>query len=146
VYQYCNCINTFLFEYDKLNGMKQAAQQPEKRIRRRETRANTCDYGRAYRLLEEKWLLFVLHHLRQEACGFNELRRRLPGISPTLLSERLDWLEEGGLVRREVQSVVPPRTSYELTEAGRALGPVLDALAQWSAQYFPCISDETETK
>ena len=58
------------------------------------------------------------------------MRRLLPGISPTLLSARLEWLREVGLVRREVQSLMPPRTSYELTEAGRALSRVIDAMAR----------------
>ncbi len=101
-------------------------------------RANECDYGRAFHLLQERWVMFILHHLRGGALGFNELRRRVPGCNPTTLSQRLLLLEEAGLVAREVQSAMPPRTSYELTEAGQALQPLLNGMAQWSAQHFSC--------
>jgi DNA-binding HxlR family transcriptional regulator len=113
--------------------------------RRGGLRANDCDYGRAYFLLQERWVLFVVHHLRGGALSFNELNRRVPGSNPTTLSQRLSLLEEAGLVAREVHSTMPPKTSYDLTEAGHALGPILDSIAQWSARYFPyeeCIMPE----
>lgn len=109
-------------------------------------RANGCDYGRAYHLLQERWVLFILHHLRGEALGFNELSRRVPRCNPTTLSQRLSLLEEAGLVAREVHSAMPPKTSYELTEAGRAIEPILDAIAGWSARYFPCETDAASSE
>jgi DNA-binding HxlR family transcriptional regulator len=112
--------------------MKQKLKS-KKLQRRGGLRANDCDYGRAYFLLQERWVLFVLHHLRGGALSFNELNRRVPGSNPTTLSQRLSLLEEAGLVAREVHSTMPPKTSYDLTEAGHALEPILDSIAQWSA-------------
>lgn len=52
--------------------------------------------------------------------GFNELTRRSP-VNPTTLAQRLDLLEEAGIVTRTVHSAIPPKTSYALTEKGLAL-------------------------
>jgi DNA-binding HxlR family transcriptional regulator len=109
-----------------------------------------CQYGRAFALLQEKWVLFTLHYLTEGAMGFNELSRCGKGINPTTLSQTLSLLEAAGLVTREVHSTIPPKTSYELTEAGRALKPILEAIGEWSARYLsnlPCsVEDEIKSK
>lgn len=88
-------------------------------------------------LLQEKWVLLIVDRLLHGPIGFNELNRKAPGVNATTLSQRLDLLEQAGLVVKTIHSTMPPRTSYELTEAGRALQPVLAAIEAWSAQYLP---------
>ena len=56
-------------------------------------------------------------------------------MNASTLAQRLSRLEKAGLVRKTVQSTMPPRTSYELTEAGAALRPVIDALSAWSERF-----------
>jgi len=56
-------------------------------------------------------------------------------VNSATLVQRLSRLEQAGLVRKTVRSTMPPRTTYELTESGRALEPVIDALARWAEQY-----------
>ena len=87
--------------------------------------------------LQEKWLLLIVSSLRSGPSGFNELARKAEGVSATILSQRLSLLEEAGLVAKTVHSNMPPRTSYELTEGGYALGPVLDAIQNWSDAHLP---------
>src|SRR5689334_22628894 len=87
-------------------------------------------------LLQEKWLLLIVHQLMHGSVGFCELNRKARGVNPTTLSQRLDMLEEAGLVTKTVQSYMPPRTSYQLTEAGIALKPVLSAIERWSDRYL----------
>jgi DNA-binding HxlR family transcriptional regulator len=99
-----------------------------------------CEYGRAFSLLQEKWVLFTLHYLTEGAMGFNELSRCGKGINPTTLSQTLSLLEAAGLVTRTVHSTIPPKTSYELTEAGRAIKPILEAMGEWSARYLSNLS------
>ena len=93
-------------------------------------------------LLQEKWVLLIVHRLLQGPVGFNELTRQAHGINSTTLSQRLDLLEQEGLVIKTIHSFLPPRTSYELTEAGRALQPVLESIETWSATHLstdePC--------
>jgi DNA-binding HxlR family transcriptional regulator len=67
--------------------------------------------------------------------GFNEVGRGAGSINASTLAQRLTRLEKAGLVKKTVQSTMPPRTSYELTEAGCALRPVIEALKKWSDRY-----------
>lgn len=78
----------------------------------------------------------IISHLLENSCGFNELARKTEGVSATTLSQRLGLLEQAGLVTKTVHSTMPPRTSYELTEAGRGLKPVMEAIAEWSQKYI----------
>ena len=101
-------------------------------------RQTGCEYGRAFYLLQERWTLFTIHHLLAAgALGFNELSRCEPPVNPTTLSQCLNLLEATGLVKREVVSTMPPKTRYELTAAGLALKPILEAIGEWSAEHLP---------
>lgn len=95
-----------------------------------------CCYGRAFLLLQEKWVLFTLYNLSQGVTGFNELSRCGVGVNPTTLSQTLGLLEAAGLITRTVHSTIPPKTAYELTAAGRAMKPILEELGEWSERYL----------
>jgi DNA-binding HxlR family transcriptional regulator len=73
--------------------------------------------------------------------GFNDLRRAV-GANPATLSERLDYLEHLGLIRKTVHSVMPPKTSYALTEAGVALQGVIDAISSWGRSHLDEVAYE----
>lgn len=103
-------------------------------------RETGCRFGRAFFLLQEKWILFVLHRLLSGPLGFNELGRGEPPVNPTTLSQCLGVMEAAGLVTREVHSTIPPKTSYELTEAGRAFEPILKSIGKWSEKYLADLS------
>jgi DNA-binding HxlR family transcriptional regulator len=94
-------------------------------------------------LLQEKWMLFIVRSLMDGPLGFNELSRRARGVNTTTLSQRMDILEKEGLVTKTIYSTIPPRTSYELTGAGKALRKVIDAITQWSEEYLPDSNDVT---
>ena len=87
-------------------------------------------------LLQEKWVLMIVFSLLDGPLSFCDLMRR-GTINTTTLTQRLHLLEEAGLLTKTVHSAMPPRTSYALTEAGLALGPILEAITQWSGQYLP---------
>ncbi|HZH34902.1 MAG TPA: helix-turn-helix domain-containing protein, partial [Pyrinomonadaceae bacterium] len=80
------------------------------------------------------------YNLSKGAMGFNELSRCGTGINPTTLSQTLSLLEAAGLITREVHSTIPPKTSYQLTEAGQALKPILEAMGEWSERYLSNLS------
>ncbi|WP_431225933.1 winged helix-turn-helix transcriptional regulator (plasmid) [Serratia sp. L9] len=91
-----------------------------------------CPVEVALDLIGGRWKGVVLHHLLEnDYLRFNELHRRLPGISQRLLTKQLRDLEEFGLVSRTVYAEVPPRVEYRLTEEGLTLRPVIDILANW---------------
>lgn len=87
--------------------------------------------ARAIAVLDGKWTILVIRDLLPGTRRFGELRASLTGISPKTLTDRLRDLEATGLVQRTMYAEIPPRVEYELTERGRALGPVLAALADF---------------
>jgi DNA-binding HxlR family transcriptional regulator len=91
----------------------------------------TCPVARAVAVLEGKWTMLVIRDLLEGTRRFSELRESLAGISPKTLTDRLRDLEAYGLVNRVMYAEIPPRVEYSLTEAGRALRPVVQALAAW---------------
>ncbi len=92
---------------------------------------------RGVTLLQEKWVLLIVNQLMHGPVGFCDLNRKAKGVNPTTLSQRLASLEDAGLVIKTIHSTMPPRTSYELTESGRALEPVLRSIETWSAAHLP---------
>ncbi|MBQ3301421.1 MAG: helix-turn-helix transcriptional regulator [Eggerthellaceae bacterium] len=85
----------------------------------------------------QKWKLPILWYLHEaEATRYNELKRRMPGITNTMLTKSLRELEEAGLVNRRSYGTVPPRVDYSLTESGEALLPTLNELYRWGESHM----------
>jgi len=84
-------------------------------------------------LIRDKWTILVLGALRrEESLRYNELQRRVAGISQRMLTLTLKTLEENGLVTRTMFATVPPRVDYALTPMGRTLITPLRGLLDWS--------------
>jgi DNA-binding HxlR family transcriptional regulator len=92
---------------------------------------------RAFDLLGKRWTGVLLATLRGNAVGFRVLSRAIPGISDSVLSDRLSELTAAGLIVRSVQEGPPVSVSYALTEAGGALLPALEQISEWANQYLP---------
>lgn len=93
-----------------------------------------CPMARALEVLGDRWTLLIVRDLLSGPLHFNELERGLPGISRTLLSQRLRWLQQAGLLDRH-GGATGRAVTYELTLAGRDLQPVVNALVEWGAQW-----------
>ena len=78
-----------------------------------------------------RWRTVLLSHLKEGVHRYGELRRLIPGISEKMLTQRLRELEADGLVSRRDLGTVPPHVEYDLTDEGRSLAPVLQALYDW---------------
>ncbi len=85
-------------------------------------------------LLERRWQLSILYAALTGALRFNEFAEAVAGISPRMLSERLRDLEAAGLVDRTVLPTSPPTVEYRLTERGRRLGPLIEAMRDYARQ------------
>ena len=81
-------------------------------------------------LLERRWTLGTIYACASGAVRFNEFRQSLPGVSPTTLSERLDQLEQAGIVARELVAGHPPHAEYHLTAKGKRLATAVTKLLQ----------------
>jgi len=93
-----------------------------------------------------KWKPLILWQLRGEKLRFSGLQQNMQGISPKMLTKQLRELEEDGLVLREVYPEIPPRVEYSLTEFGKTVLPVLEALCEWGNGYLgrECILGKNE--
>jgi len=92
------------------------------------------EVARATDLLGRRWVLAILWASAEAgAVRFNEFKQTLDGIPPRTLAARLVELEEAGVLERRVLDTRPPRAEYRLTEAGRRLGYVVEALNAWAA-------------
>jgi DNA-binding HxlR family transcriptional regulator len=81
-------------------------------------------------LLERRWTLGTIYASASGAVRFNEFRQSLPGISPTTLSDRLEQLEEAGIVERRLVQGRPPHAEYRLTRRGERLAAAVGGLLQ----------------
>ncbi len=91
----------------------------------------TCPVERTLNVLGNRWVSLVVWHLLDGRKRFNELKAVLPGISGKIMTDRLRELEAHGFVTREVFAEVPVRVEYELTERGRSLHVIFDAMCAW---------------
>jgi DNA-binding HxlR family transcriptional regulator len=94
-----------------------------------------CPVAMASEVLCTRWTMMLLRELLLGTTRFNDLRRGVPRMSPALLSKRLKELEAAGILRRSKGSLGPDLYEYELTEAGRALGPIVDAIGDWGHRW-----------
>jgi DNA-binding HxlR family transcriptional regulator len=82
-----------------------------------------------------KWKVVILHQLRGKTLRFGELRKRLPGVSQKILTQKLRDLERDCLVRRKVYAEVPPKVEYSETSSGIELNEILEELRVWGECY-----------
>ena len=91
------------------------------------------EVARAADLLGRRWVLAILWASAEAgAVRFNEFKQTLEGIPPRTLALRLLELEDAGVIERRVLDGRPPRVEYRLTEAGRRLGTLVDAMHSWA--------------
>ncbi|UZF92413.1 winged helix-turn-helix transcriptional regulator [Bosea sp. NBC_00550] len=94
-------------------------------------RSAGCPVEAALGLIGGKWKGIALYHLMGGTLRFNEIRRRIPGVTQRMLTTQLRELEADGLIVRVVYPEVPPRVEYSLFAKGRTLEPVIMGLKIW---------------
>ena len=94
-----------------------------------------CPVATAVALVGGKWKLLIIRNLRVRPWRFNELQRDLEGISQKVLTDSLRQMMDDGLVYRHDYQELPPRVEYSLTELGKKLVTIMDALADFGNYY-----------
>ena len=92
-------------------------------------------YHRAIELVGRRWTGAIVYLLLRSRCRFATLRDSIPDITDRMLSERLQELEEEGIVQRTVVPETPVRVEYALTKKGRDLASAIDAMAAWAERW-----------
>ncbi|MEJ2665701.1 MAG: helix-turn-helix domain-containing protein [Deinococcales bacterium] len=90
-----------------------------------------AQYQRAIELVGSRWTGVIIRALLGGIHHFSELKAAIPGLSDRMLAERLRELEAEGLTTRVVVPDMPVRVEYRLTDKGRALSAVIDAVVHW---------------
>ena len=96
---------------------------------------NKCPILHAMEILGSKWKLPIIWYLaaaENETLRYNELQRRIRGVTSTMLTKCLKELERAQLVARKQYNTIPPTVEYSLTKTGEALIPALDSLTAWA--------------
>ena len=94
-----------------------------------------CPVETTLMLIGDKWKVLILRDLMPGTKRFGELKRSIGSVSQKVLTAQLRAMEEKGLVARKVYAEVPPRVEYSLTELGKSLQPILDAMRTWGENY-----------
>ena len=94
-----------------------------------------CPVETTLMLIGDKWKVLILRDLMPGTRRFGELKKSIGSVSQKVLTAQLRDMEANGLVHREVYAEVPPRVEYSLTELGRSLKPILDAMSTWGQGY-----------
>ena len=92
-----------------------------------------CPVEATLGMIGGKYKTLILWKLISGPMRFSELRRTVPGATPKMLTQQLRELERDGLVHREIFPVIPPRVEYSLTEFGKTIRPVLEAMYAWGS-------------
>ena len=92
-------------------------------------------------LIGDKWKVLILRDLLDGTKRFGELKKSVGGVSQKVLTAQLRDMENSGLVSRKVYAEVPPRVEYSLTDLGRSLQPILDAMRNWGTEYKESLNE-----
>ena len=96
----------------------------------------SCPVETTLDVIGGRWKVLILRELMQGVQRFNQLHRSLKGITQKMLTQQLREMEEDGLVHREVYLQVPPKVEYSLTDVGKTLQPILEAMHCWGEAYL----------
>lgn len=94
-----------------------------------------CPVETTLMLIGDKWKVLILRDLIPGTKRFGELKKSIGNVSQKVLTAQLRQMEDSGLLTRMVSPEVPPRVEYTLTDLGRSLKPILDAMWTWGENY-----------
>jgi DNA-binding HxlR family transcriptional regulator len=118
------------------SAKKKAAARHAAKPVETEDESQVCSrFHHAVELIGRRWSGAIISSMIARSRCFNEFFVAVPGLSDRLLTQRLRELESEGLVRRTVIAGPPVRVSYELTESGKDLEPVIEALGTWAEKW-----------
>ena len=94
-----------------------------------------CPVTQTMSVIGGKWKPIILFILRDQVRRFGEIKRFIPNITQKMLTQQLRELEKDKIINRKVYPIVPPKVEYSLTEYGRTLIPILEAMAEWGEKH-----------
>lgn len=110
-------------------------------------RLTDTPYGYTLTMIGGKWRLVILYWLVEcETVRYNELQRMIGTITHRTLSAQLKELEADGLIIRKEYPQIPPKVEYSLSDKGRSLYPIMEAMCHWGEIYSNAKDDSAESE
>lgn len=108
-----------------------------------------CNIAETLDIIGDRWTMLIIRDLLENITRFNDLKQSLAGIAPNILSDRLQTLEKEGIITSVLYSKHPPRFEYELTDKGKELKHIINAIAIWgnkhlSEKYYDIVDRECQ--
>lgn len=103
-----------------------------------------CPVETTLMMISDRWKVLIIRDLMGGTRRFGELKKSIGNISQKVLTANLRSMEADGLLTRKVYPEVPPRVEYTLTDLGRSLRPVMDAMADWGIAYHEQMGETLE--
>lgn len=97
---------------------------------------HSCPIARTAELVGDTWTILIVRDLMNGARRFGQLQDSLGSVSPKTLSQRLKLLESAHILTRQAYAEIPPRVEYALTEKGRALGAIIEAMREFGEKHL----------
>lgn len=95
-----------------------------------------CPVTATMKVIGGKWKPILINCIYLDSpARFGELKRKMKGITQTMLTAQLRELEEDGVIKRKIYAEIPPKVEYTLTEFGTTLKPIINSLADWGMAY-----------
>ena len=94
-----------------------------------------CPVETTLMLIGNKWKVLIIRDLLTGTKRFGELKKSMGKVSQKVLTTQLRDMEESGLISRKIYAEVPPKVEYSLTDLGKSLQPILNAMLQWGTEY-----------
>jgi len=101
-----------------------------------------CPFKTAQTLFAGKYKPEILLMLTHDTLRYSNLARRMPGVSPKVLTQQLREMEADGLIIRTIFPEVPPKVEYSLTQLGKSARPILEAMRDWGEEYLRACDKE----
>lgn len=105
-----------------------------------------CPVATTVQLIGGKWKILIIRNLMQQPWRFNELKRDLTGISQKVLTDSLRSMELDGIIKRKTYPEIPPHVEYSLSDLGKSMKPIIEAMAEWGINYKKFLNNINENK
>ena len=103
-----------------------------------------CPVEATLDLIGGKYKALILWHLIDATLRFNEIGKLIPQATPKMLTQQLRELESDNLIIRTVYPVVPPKVEYSLSDFGKSIIPILDAMCKWGENYLNGLDNKSD--
>ena len=105
-----------------------------------------CPVATTVQLIGSKWKILIIRNLMQRPWRFNELKRDLTGISQKVLTDSLRSMELDGIIKRKTYPEIPPHVEYSLSDLGKSMKPIIEAMAEWGINYKKFLNNINKNK